>query len=84
MINELDLDWVPNFTGLGIYFVIGTKVSWNEGIDTCFNVEVCYFAEILIFLVVTWWLLLFTTGYYSLLLVPTFSMNDYFFDLTES
>ena len=24
---------------LGIYFIFGTKFSWNEGIDTCFNVE---------------------------------------------
>ena len=39
MINELDLLWVPNFIALGIYFIFGTKFSWNEGIDTCFNVE---------------------------------------------
>ena len=25
--------------GLRIYFIFGTKLSWNEGIDTCFNVE---------------------------------------------
>ena len=24
---------------LGIYFIFGTKFSWNERIDTCFNVE---------------------------------------------
>ena len=39
MINELDLLWVPNFIALGIYFIFGTKFFWNEGIDTCFNVE---------------------------------------------
>ena len=39
MINELDLLWVPNFIVLGIYFIFGTKFSWNEVIDTCFNVE---------------------------------------------
>ena len=38
-INELDLLWVPNFIALEIYFIFGTKFSWNEGIDTCFNVE---------------------------------------------
>ena len=39
MINELDLPWVPNFTALGIYFLFETNFSWNEGIDTCFNVK---------------------------------------------
>ena len=39
MVNERELLWVPNFTALRIYFVFGTKFSWNEGIDTCFNVE---------------------------------------------
>ena len=39
MINELDLLWVPNFIALGIYFNFRTKFSWNEEIDTCFNVE---------------------------------------------
>ena len=24
---------------LGIYFIFGTKYSWNKGIDTCFNVD---------------------------------------------
>ena len=23
---------------LGIYFIFGTKFSWNGGIDTCFNI----------------------------------------------
>ena len=39
MINELDLFWMPNFISWGIYFILGTKFSWNERIDTCFNVE---------------------------------------------
>ena len=39
MIYELDLLWLPNFIVLGIYFIFGPKFSWNEGIDTCFNVE---------------------------------------------
>ena len=38
-INKLDLLWVPNFTELGIYFIFGTKFSWNEDIDICFNVK---------------------------------------------
>ena len=39
MINELKLLWVPNLIALGIYFIFGTKFSWNERIDTWFNVE---------------------------------------------
>ena len=23
----------------GIYFILGTRFSWNDGTDTCFNVE---------------------------------------------
>ena len=30
---------MPNFIAIGIYFIFGTKFSWNEGTDTCFNVE---------------------------------------------
>ena len=30
---------MPNFIALAIYFIFGTKFTWNEGIDTCFNVE---------------------------------------------
>ena len=30
---------LPNFIALGIHFIFGTKFSWIEGIDTCFNVE---------------------------------------------
>ena len=37
MSNKLDLLWLPNFIALGLYFIFGTKFSWNEGIDTCFK-----------------------------------------------
>ena len=30
---------MPNFIAIGIYFLFGTKFSWNEETDTCFNVE---------------------------------------------
>ena len=30
---------MPNFIALGIFFIFGVTFSWNEGIDTCFNVE---------------------------------------------
>ena len=30
---------MPNFIITGIYFLFGTKFSWNEETDTCFNVE---------------------------------------------
>ena len=33
-INKLGLLWVQNFIPCGIYFIFGTKFSWNEGIDT--------------------------------------------------
>ena len=39
MINELYLLWMPNLIALGIYFIYGTKLSWNAEIDTCFNVK---------------------------------------------
>ena len=75
---------------LGIYFIFATKFSWNEGINTCFNVEwvllsrnVDFFSGYLVF---TARYLMFTTGYCSLLVVtarhrslllfPTFSMNE--------
>ena len=64
-INKLGLLGVQNFIPFGIYFIFGTKFSWNEGIDTWYS-NMCYLAVILIFLVVTWWLLLIT---YWLLLV---------------
>ena len=97
MINEFDLLRVPNFIALGIYFLFGTKFSWNEGIDTCFNVEFVlldrnfdflggYLVVTARYLVVTTGycslpggycsLLVVTTRYRSLLLVPTLSMNN--------
>ena len=30
---------MPNFIAIGIYFLFGTKFSWNEEADTCFNIE---------------------------------------------
>ena len=107
-INELDLLWVPNFIAMRMYFIFGTKFSWNKGIDTCqidLMSNVCSLVVILIFfggylvvtarylvvtaryyslpgaryLVVTGGycsLLAFTSRYRSLLLVPTFSMNQ--------
>ena len=30
---------MPNFIAIRIYFFFGTKFSWNEETDTCFNVE---------------------------------------------
>ena len=86
MINELDLLWLPNFIALGIYFIFGTKFSWNEGIDTCFNVKCVLLGRNFDFrggylvtaryLVVTAGYLVVTARYWWLLLVPTFSMND--------
>ena len=59
-----------NFIALGIYFIFGTKFSWNEGIDTCFNVEYVLLGRNFDFLggylVVTARYLVVTTGYCSL------------------
>ena len=77
---------MPKFVALVIYFIFGTKYSWNEGIDTCFNVE-CgllghnfdfpggYLVFIACYLVVNahYWVV--TVGYCSLSLVTAFSMN---------
>ena len=83
MINQLDLLWLSNFIALGIYFIFGTEFSWNEGFDTCFNVEYVllgrnfdFLGGYCLLLVVTWWLLVAAARYRSLLLVPTFSMNE--------
>ena len=63
MIKELNLLWLPNFIALGIYFVFGTKFSWNEGIDTWFNVKCVlrgrnfdFLGGYCSLLFVTWWL----------------------------
>ena len=64
MINKLDLLWVSNLIALGIHVVFGTKFSWNEGIDACFNVEfVLLMAVTLILLVVTARCQVVTAGY---------------------
>ena len=91
MINEPDLSWVPNFIALGIYFIFGTKFSWNEGIDICFNVKCVLLGGNFDFLggycslpSGYWWLLLVTGGYCSLLVVPTFSIYGKLHDTIES
>ena len=83
MINELDLSRVPNFIALKKYFIFGTKFSWNEGTDTCFNVKCVLLGRNFHFLggycllpssycrllLVTCWLLVVTARYLWLLLV---------------
>ena len=65
---------------LEIYFIFRTKVSWNEGIDTCFNLECVllgrnfdflggYLVVTARYLVVTARYLVVTSGYCSLLVV---------------
>ena len=85
---------MPNFIVLEIYFTFGTKFSWNEVIDTCFNVEYVLLDHNFDFrggyLMATarycslpggyCSLLVVTAFYLLLLLVPIFSMsgNKYF------
>ena len=85
MINKLELLWVLNFIALRIFFIFGTKFSWNEETDTCFNVECVLFGQnfdlfsgycslpsgCCWLLLVTWWLLLVNALYWWLLLVIT-------------
>ena len=55
---------MSNLIALGIHVVFGTKFSWNEGIDACFNVEfVLLMAVTLILLVVTARCQVVTAGY---------------------
>ena len=85
IINKLNLLLMPNFLALAIYFTFQTKSFWNKGIDTCFNNIVCMLLDSNFdfhggycwLLLVTKWLLFVTAGYHSLLLVPTFRMNDH-------
>ena len=60
-INELDLLWVPNFIALWVYiFFLGPiHLGMRELILALMSI-VCYLAIILLFLVITWWLLLVT------------------------
>ena len=81
---------MPNFIALEIYSISGTKSSWNEVFNTCFNVECVLlgrnFDFLGSFLVVTARYLMVTGGYCSLLvvtarcrsllLVPTLIIND--------
>ena len=82
MINEPDLLGLKKFIALETNFIFGTSFSWNEGIDTHFNVECvllglnfdflggyCSLPSGYCSLVVV------TARYRLLLLVPTFSMN---------
>ena len=57
--------WVPNFRAVGIYFIFRTKFSWNEGIDTCFNIECLLLSCNFDFLGGYWRLLLVTAQYCS-------------------
>ena len=70
MINKLDLLWLLNFVALGIHFIFETKFSWNEGIDTGFNVRCVLLGRNFDFLggylVVTAYCLVVTVGYCSL------------------
>ena len=63
---------MPNFIALGMYFLFGTKFSWNEGIDIYFDVEYVLLDRNVDFL---GGYLVVTARYRSLQLVPTFSMN---------
>ena len=67
MINKLDLFWESNFIALGIYFIFGTKISWNDWIDIYFNVKYlllgCIFDFLGDSLVVTAHYLAVTAGY---------------------
>ena len=57
---------------MGIYFIFEAKFSWNEGVNTCFNVECVLLGRNFGFL---GGYLVVTSGYCSLSLISTFSMN---------
>ena len=65
---------MPNFKALVIYLIFRTKFSWNEGIDTWFNVKCVLLGRNFDFYC---GYLVVTARYRSLRLVPIFSMNDY-------
>ena len=58
---------MASFIALGMYFIFGSKYSWNEGSDTCFNVKYVLLSRNFDFfggyLVVTARYLMATTGY---------------------
>ena len=60
MINKLDLLNVPYFIALGIYFIFSTKFFWDEVVILVSMSNVCYLAVVLVFLVISWWLLFVT------------------------
>ena len=41
---------MPNFIASGIYFIFGTKFSWNERNDTCFDIECVLLGRNFVFL----------------------------------
>ena len=61
---------MPNLIALGIYFILGTNFSRNEGIDACFNVECVLlgrnFDFVAGYLLLTARYLVVTSGYCSL------------------
>ena len=74
---------------LGIYFISGTKYSWNKGIDTCFNVDCILLGRNFDFLgghlvatarnlLITACYLVVTGGYYSLLVVTAGYPSSHF------
>ena len=79
---------IAKLHSIGICFIFGTKFSWNEGIDTCFNVKYVLLGrnfDILDgycllrsgycwLLIVTWWLLVVTAHSQFL-----YESIDYFF-----
>ena len=62
--------WLTNLTSKFHSIILGTKFSWNKGIDTCFNVECVLLSRSFGFLggylVVTARYLVVTVGYYLL------------------
>ena len=79
MINKLDLLQLPNFKALGIYFIFGTKLSWNERNDTYFNVQCVLLGLNFDFFGGYYWLpsgyCSLLGGYWWLVLIPLFSMG---------
>ena len=75
---------MASFIALGMYFIFGSKYSWNEGSDTCFNVKYVllsrnfdFFGGYLVvtarYLMVTFRHCSLPAGYFSLLLITACS-----------